>query len=113
MLKQKVAKFFPIIGQKVSAAVFYLKELFLKMAQTIAQLLGYIYTKFVTKTFQKYPDLVTLFEINLIALGWQKASSSSEEEEEELFCKNLTNIGNQKATINFQLLAFSAKLGIF
>ena len=110
MLKQKVAKFFPIIGQKVSAAVFYLKELFLKMAQTIAQLLGYIYKKFVTKTFQKYPDLVTLFEINLIALGWQKASSSSEE---ELFCKNLTNIGNQKATINFELLAFSAKLGIF
>ena len=112
MLKQKVAKFFPIIGQKVSAAVFYLKELFLKMAQTIAQLLGYIYKKFVTKTFQKYPDLVTLFEINLIALEWQKASSSSEEIE-ELFCKNLTNIGNQKATINFELLAFSAKLGIF
>ena len=107
-----VAKFFPIIGQKVSAAVFYLKELFLKMAQTIAQLLGYIYKKFVTKTFQKYPDLVTLFEINLIALEWQKASSSSEEKE-ELFCKNLTNIGNQKATINFELLAFSAKLGIF
>ena len=64
ILELKVAQFSTKLAEKVAKAVFTLNVTVLQKAQNVSKYLGYTYViKFVTKSFQKSPNLVTLIEI--------------------------------------------------
>ena len=58
---------FTKVAQKCSKSRFYIKREVFKIAQKVAQNLGYFCKEYVSKTFQKEPNLVTL----VIALDTQ------------------------------------------